>query len=361
MRKNHPIKTALALGLSVTMGSAVLVPAMAQEDLFSGETVNTPKPVKQSVSINIPSLTSGSVWTALNDLEAQAQPNTVPSPGKPGMTAEQAAEAERKAEPARKAAAEKAARERAEAERRAAEQRAAAEKAAREKAEAERKAAEAAAKKAAAEKAAAEKAAREKAAAERKAADEAARKAAAEKAAAEKAAREKAEAERKEAERKAAEARALAEKEARELPVKTKLKVEEPMIGMPNPFEEVATQDEAAAIAGFTLAAPDSIPGHPQKTIQAISGELIQVDYSNGTDNDILIRKAKGTEDISGDYTVYPETRTIYVGNTKVTVKGRAGGVNCATWTQDGFSYALLDTQKPIPMDEARDLIRHIS
>ena len=74
--------------------------------------------------------------------------------------------------------------------------------------------------------------------------------------------------------------------------------------GVPNPFEIVDTLDEAAKIAGFSLEAPTEYADYNSLVIQAIADDMIEVIYFDAekTHEGLRIRKAVGTDDISGDY-----------------------------------------------------------
>ena len=73
---------------------------------------------------------------------------------------------------------------------------------------------------------------------------------------------------------------------------------------------------------------------------------MIEVIYFNDTDNEGLrIRKAKGTDDISGDYNEYKNVETVKVGDYDVTEKGDEGNIFIVTWTDGTYSYAI-DTDR---------------
>ena len=73
--------------------------------------------------------------------------------------------------------------------------------------------------------------------------------------------------------------------------------------GVPNPFEIVDTLDEAAKIAGFSLEAPTEYADYNSLVIQAIADDMIEVIYFDveKTHEGLRIRKAVGTDDISGE------------------------------------------------------------
>lgn len=108
-----------------------------------------------------------------------------------------------------------------------------------------------------------------------------------------------------------------------------------------NPFKEVETMEEAEKLAGFKMVLPEDLPEDTtQNYIEVAEKEMIQVNYNNKEKN-ILIRKAKSSEDISGDYNEYENTKEITVGNKKVTVKGNGENLSLATWTEGDFAYSV--------------------
>lgn len=117
-------------------------------------------------------------------------------------------------------------------------------------------------------------------------------------------------------------------------------KKEEENTQIPNPWTEHKTLQDAANATGFSLNAPETIKGYPEVSIQTLEKEIIQMMYSNDTDS-ITIRKGTGTEDISGDYNVYQESKKVTVGKYTVTESGNDGTVSLATWNDGTYTYAL--------------------
>ena len=129
-------------------------------------------------------------------------------------------------------------------------------------------------------------------------------------------------------------------------------------IGTPNPFIDCKTIEEAEELAGFTMSLPKQLPdGYSLKQILAIKDEMIQVFYENG-DDQLLIRKAVGTEDISGDYNSYPENQNITVNGLTIHTKGSNGTINVATWTDGGYSYSISFQPEAAGVDV--DVINHL-
>ena len=117
-------------------------------------------------------------------------------------------------------------------------------------------------------------------------------------------------------------------------------------VQIPNPWVDCATLSEAAELAGFDVAVPGHIEGYPNQMIQAMVKTMIQVMYFDGdpaaeSSSAVTVRKGTGEEDISGDYNEYPESKTAQIHGMDVLLKGENGLIHCATWTRDGYSYAI--------------------
>lgn len=113
------------------------------------------------------------------------------------------------------------------------------------------------------------------------------------------------------------------------------------IIGMPNPFTDFNTLAEAEKQTGFYITLPDAIGSSNNKIYRAMNDEMLEVIYVNGEDETGRIRKARGSEDISGDYNEYAETETVSVGGIDVLLKGDAGLVKLAVLTNDGYAYSV--------------------
>jgi hypothetical protein len=136
---------------------------------------------------------------------------------------------------------------------------------------------------------------------------------------------------------------------------------QEPVSGMQiaNPFVEYGSLEEAARAAGFELAVPEAPEGYDETIIQVMDDSMIQVIYRSGDDR-LLIRKAAGDEDISGDYNQYTESSTVSVNGADVTLRGDGGKISVATWVRDGYTYAV-DLDRPMAPEELTALIGQIS
>lgn len=107
-----------------------------------------------------------------------------------------------------------------------------------------------------------------------------------------------------------------------------------------NPFTDCGTLAEAAKAAGFELAVPEKVNGSSQRRVQVMDGRMIQVFYG-GEETEACIRKAPGSEDISGDYSPYTQVTTVDADGTSVTMKGENNLAYLATWTRGGYAYSI--------------------
>lgn len=111
-----------------------------------------------------------------------------------------------------------------------------------------------------------------------------------------------------------------------------------------NPWTEVKTMEEAKDMAGFDLKLPEIPAEYGKKMIQVLDSAdapTIEVIFWNSDDKEIRIRKAPGTDDISGDYNVYAQEQKVQAENREMTLKGENDKVFLATWTEDGYTYSM--------------------
>ena len=132
--------------------------------------------------------------------------------------------------------------------------------------------------------------------------------------------------------------------------------------GVPNPYEIVDTLDEAAKIAGFSLETPTEYADYNSLVIQAIADDMIEVIYFDAekTHEGLRIRKANGTDDISGDYNEYKEEIVVKLGELEITEKGNDGNISVATWTDGTYSYSINVDEALLNADDVSNLISNI-
>jgi hypothetical protein len=123
------------------------------------------------------------------------------------------------------------------------------------------------------------------------------------------------------------------------------------LVGMVNPFVSYGTLEEACEVVGFDFSVPDEIEGYPTRNIQIMDGKMLQVTYINELGEMIILRKAAGSEDISGDYTIYGSTKNVALDSgVEAEARGDDELFSAAVWTAGDYTYAVdLDN----PMDEA--------
>ena len=122
-----------------------------------------------------------------------------------------------------------------------------------------------------------------------------------------------------------------------------------------NPWIDVRDLKEALKETGVELKAPEKLGDFHLSHVQAIQdGGIVQVFYgslADQTETQALLRKAKSMEDISGDYTVYPEDRRVSDSEGEVRLRGQDGRVYLATWQRGDYAYSLSLAQG---MEEAK-------
>lgn len=110
--------------------------------------------------------------------------------------------------------------------------------------------------------------------------------------------------------------------------------------GLPNPFHDCETMEQAQKLCGFALTLPEQLDTYTDRLIQASDEKMFQVILS-GESERIIVRKAPGAEDISGDYNEYSENTTETVGEAKVTLRGADSLVHIAVWQQGEYTFAI--------------------
>lgn len=112
-------------------------------------------------------------------------------------------------------------------------------------------------------------------------------------------------------------------------------------VQIPNPFTDRTTLTDAAEATGFPISAPDTLDGYPQRMIQTMDDRMIQITYQGGHSS-VTVRKEAGSGDISGDYSQYPQSKTVEVNGSAVTMRGECGLMMVAIWESGGYTYAVI-------------------
>lgn len=115
-----------------------------------------------------------------------------------------------------------------------------------------------------------------------------------------------------------------------------------------NPWVDCDTIGDVESHAGFAFSVPESLDGYGAATFQAVDGETAQATYGDASDASApvaCVRKSTGAgQDVSGDYNDYPDSGTVEVGGTEVSLRGTDGSWSVATWDEGDFSFAIVLT-----------------
>ena len=113
---------------------------------------------------------------------------------------------------------------------------------------------------------------------------------------------------------------------------------------IPNPLSEHTSLAELNKALGFEITLPSVPEGYKAETYIDIAGETGDIRFMKGED-ELCYRVAKGSDDISGDYNVYAETRTVKNDAGTITLRGADGKVFSAIWTRGGFTYSVVSDE----------------
>ncbi len=136
---------------------------------------------------------------------------------------------------------------------------------------------------------------------------------------------------------------------------------DEPIVLLSTPFEYYDTLEEAAQAIGFDMTAPESLGKFTERSVATIDGEILELAYYDKDDNrGHNIRKAKGSGDISGDYSIYDFTGTVDVEGRTVTMSGNGDKVFMAVWTDGDFSYSVTTDENGLSQAEMEEIIKNV-
>ena len=111
---------------------------------------------------------------------------------------------------------------------------------------------------------------------------------------------------------------------------------------MINPWVDAENQEDAQQQAGFTIQLPSSLPSeYGAPSFRVIPEDILEADYAGTGDGQIVIRKAAGTEDPSGDYSQYSHSQQVKTGGVTIKMKGNDGAVCLAVWQDGEYAYSI--------------------
>ncbi|MGN0491941.1 hypothetical protein [Ruminococcus sp.] len=124
--------------------------------------------------------------------------------------------------------------------------------------------------------------------------------------------------------------------------------------GMPNPFIECNSLEEAAKIAQVNI----KLPEYSQCTIYAVKNSFVEVQYPLNETSNITIRKSAGEEDISGVYDG-KEMQIRSTDGVDVNVRLKDGKFISAYFTGDDGTYSIT-CDEPLEADEIIAIVDNI-
>ena len=88
---------------------------------------------------------------------------------------------------------------------------------------------------------------------------------------------------------------------------------------------------------------------------------LNNIDWENvdWNSDSLMVRKAKGNDDVSGDYNSYSEVHSLNIGDLQITVKGENHMIYVATWTDGSYSFAIT-TNNALSEEQIADIIKQV-
>ena len=120
-----------------------------------------------------------------------------------------------------------------------------------------------------------------------------------------------------------------------------------PQTQITNGIAEAASAEELSDMVGFPVKNPPAAAENV--SYMSYWGSLAQISWTEGTQS-ATFRQAPGTEDPSGDYTVYEFRRQEVIAGLTVTLSGcSADACQLAVWTDGEYGYSLYFSQ---PADE---------
>lgn len=100
--------------------------------------------------------------------------------------------------------------------------------------------------------------------------------------------------------------------------------------------------EELVEAVGFSVKELSNVPLTVVETDYcAPTNDLAQISYLDADGNELCYRKSPGTDDISGDYSEYPDIEEMEIEGCVVTLKGDADTICLATWTDGDYAYSI--------------------
>ncbi len=134
---------------------------------------------------------------------------------------------------------------------------------------------------------------------------------------------------------------------------------------LPNPWYDYASLEEAVEAAGYPITLP-SANGKDGETFYRVmepdsDNPILEIIYTDTDgEEELRIRKAPGSDDISGDYNLYTQTETVLEGSQNITFQGNNDAFYLATWSVDGYTYSVSSSDG-LTQDALTELVTQIN
>ena len=135
---------------------------------------------------------------------------------------------------------------------------------------------------------------------------------------------------------------------------------EETMVGSSYGIVELEDTAALSEAVGFPVEDLTSLPFEVrQVTYCSYFNDFAEINYT-GDGQSLSYRKAKGTEDISGDYNEYQNDKHLTIHGLDILLKGNSEKYTLAVWTDGTYAYALSFEQE-VTEEEITTIISSMS
>ena len=125
------------------------------------------------------------------------------------------------------------------------------------------------------------------------------------------------------------------------------------------PYVEYQTLEDAEHAVGFSWTIPETIADSTDREFRVVDGSVLDILYEQGETRTACIRKALGTENLSGDPTDFEQMEEVSVGDIMVSMKGANDLYSLAVWNDDTYTYSVsLDTG--VSQEELSQLVQSL-
>lgn len=124
---------------------------------------------------------------------------------------------------------------------------------------------------------------------------------------------------------------------------------------MKTPMIKYESMQEAEKALGFSVLFSSVLGTGTITDIYTIDDKLLHLVLNNG----LIYRMSKGSKDISGIYTNYPEVNEEKIGNYVVTCKGQHGRVFVILWTDGQYTFSMY-TPYGVQPDRVKELVESL-